>query len=1620
MSGKSTLQNELVGDLHAELGSLPDGAEDLPLHSLSELSGAGFSGQAGKVLSSLISKLISSKMPAGFNQNAIRDHLQTYWGLGSNRQTAVLSYAATAPPNARLPSAEAAQEFINSIAIRYGKLAQLSLMPASQGSNSTTLQANVAADPESVRIAAQAQRRFLQDQYDVLRNHLHADNVSTDQETLGSEASLKGLEEQIENWYQEFGEEFLAGAEGKFDPLKARTYDSHWNWARTDLINLLYDLQSDRLSLNSAETLQRVELLLQKWNSSCREIAGRYCCGQDEWSSESRGFWQMLQSQSANIAAQPPRFKFIWTGTAPKCTIKNSGEIECIEIPRTLEHSPTEYRLMIEGGLTRPGATYRSPFVRLCREREKSWTMDEDATAILMDRLSFGVHTGFTFSGKTVLVTGAGPQSIGAEIVRYLLSSGAQVILTTSRSVSQSANFFNSMYKKYGARGSRLTILQFNQGSKADCEALIDHIYSSESELDTDIDFIIPFAALPESGRQIDGLDGKSELAHRAMLVNILRLLGHVKQHKHERGFNTRPTNVVVPLSPNHGIFGGDGLYSESKIGLETLFNRWRSESWSNYLTICGAVIGWTRGTGLMEQNDIVAEIIESHNILTFSQAEMAYNILALMTSEVAGLSEDSPLYADLSGGLQFVDGLKTILTSARESIMKDSKIRKALIAENSRHQAVLKAPTAAVDPPSPRRQRARIELDFPRLKSHDNTKANIPELQGMVDLSRTVVVVGFSDLSPWGNSRTRWDIEHAGSLSLEKWIEMAWIMGLVQHRTCDVDGKLYSGWFDVKDNRPVADDEFESSYSEEILSHSGIRLIEPEGLGGYDPERKEFLQEIVVDRDLPSFETSKDNAEAFKLRHGDNAVVSPIAGSEDYRVTIKKGSHFLVPKAVPFDRTVAGQLPRGWDPAKYGIPADIVSQVDPITLYALCCTCEAIWSAGIEDPFELYKHIHVSELANCIGTGVGGLLSMRGVYRDRYLERPVQHDILQESYLNAIGAWTNMLLLASAGPIKSPVGTCATAVESLDIGCEAIRSGKAKVAFVGGSDDFQEEMSYEFANMKATASAVEHLKAGRLPSEMSRPTTSSRQGFVESAGAGVQMIVNAELALKLGLPIYAVIAHTQMAGDGIGRSVPAPGQGVLTAARESSNASNSPLLDFEFRKMQLSSIMSDAEGLRQKKLAMAPSTKQMIETINQSSDLQIRELQNMWSNDIRVQNPDISPIKAALATWSLTIDDIGVVSLHGTSTKANDKNESMVINTQMTHLGRSRGNPALAICQKYLTGHPKGAAGAWMLNGCLQVLKSGLVPGNRNADNVDRNLQQFEHLVYPAETVRTSGVKAVMLTSFGFGQKGGLVIAVAPQYIFASVSRARYEDYRIRALARQQRANVGFMKGLMNNQIFKAKTESPWHDVGEGAVFLNPEARVTANEKGDLTFSAECFPSPQDDVSKIPKVKNTTPSQPLVRSKTAHTQGDSTLAALCDSSQAWLDGMTLGSNPETTVGVDIESLDNVPTSNSVFIERNFTVDEQDYCNSTPDPTASFAGRWAAKEAVFKSLQVPSLGPGQAMNEIEIQSRGGVPKVKLHGRAQGAAEQARVQNVSVSLTHSNNAVMAVALARRYS
>jgi fatty acid synthase subunit beta len=782
--------------------------------------------------------------------------------------------------------------------------------------------------------------------------------------------------------------------------------------------------------------------------------------------------------------------------------------------------------------------------------------------------------------------------------------------------------------------------------------------------------------------------------------------------------------------------------------------------------------------------------------------------------------------------------------------------------------------------------------------------------------------------------------------------------------------------------------------------------------MDGYNPEKKMLMQEIIVDHDLEPFACSQEEAQHFKLQQGDKADIYEDASGE-WTVVLHKGATLYVPKALRFDRLVAGQLPTGWDAARYGVPKDIVDQVDPVTLFNIVSTVEAFVSAGITDPYEFFKYVHVSEIGNVTGSGVGGQVSQRGLFRDRLLDKPVQKDILQESFINTMPAWINMLLLSSSGPIKTPVNACATSAVSVELACESLLTGKAKIMIAGATEDITEESSYEFANMKATSNAVDEIAHGRTPAEMSRPATSTRNGFMEAHGAANHILMTASTAIEIGSPIYGIIALSSTASDKEGRSVPAPGAGILTTARENPGKRANPLLNFNYRVRQVKSrraqikawVEAEYDALREELDELKASgelqesdEKSWLEErttfIHSEAKRQEKESLATWSHNFYQQDHAIAPIRGALAVYGLTVDDIGVASFHGTSTKANDKNESRVLNTQLKHLGRSKGNALLAITQKYLTGHPKGPAASWMANGMMQALLSGTVPGNRNADNIDVIMKDFEHIVYPSRTIQTDGLKAGLLKSFGFGQAGGEILIIHPDYVLASLEESQYKAYQAKNAQRYAKSYRYLHDSLTGVADFvQVKNEAPYSDDLEYTVYLNPSARTEySKDKKTWVFSQKSATQAAPTAGDAIATKNV-------------------LASLAEQ-QAGKKG----------VGVDVELTNAVNIDSTTFIERNFTAAEIEYCQSRPDPQASFTGRWSAKEAVFKAIssygKIPSDGAAAPLNEIEIKANEvGAPEVVLTGKAKSAATASGIKDINVSISHSGAYSVAVALAQ---
>ncbi|KAG0241381.1 3-oxoacyl-[acyl-carrier-protein] synthase [Mortierella sp. GBA43] len=1702
VGGKSTLQNEILGDLQKEFGGsgFPEKGEEAPLEDLGNALQGNYNGSLGKHTTSLVAKLIGSKMPGGFTQSSAKGYLASAYGLGPLRADGALLLGLTLEPNARLGSEAEAKAWLDTVAQAYARRAGISLGGGGGGAVAGGAVGGAVMNSEEFNQFQTKQNALMYQYLEIYARYLEKDLRAGDKLFEEEKLATLRLQADIDQWMAEHGDYYAEGIKPAFSTKKARVYDSHWNWVRQDALSLMYDIVFGRLTVVDREVMAQCIHVMNRANPQLLEFMVYHI---DNTASDrgktyalAKEFGNMLIQNCREVLEASPVYKDVGVPSGPSTTIDNRGNILYEEVQRTgvrkLEHyvkdmsaggKMSEYsnRQKVQKNLaqiykiikaqnnmkpssklaikslygevihsinmsnsiireerTRRTSRARRPSVNINTEHTKKakketipflhlkkknplseggWEFSQRLTGVYLDVLSNIAQEGVTYENRMVLITGAGKDSIGAAILKGLLSGGAKVVVTTSRFSREVTEYYQSIYQRHGSKNSALVVVPFNGGSKQDVDALVNYIYDKDPKkgLGWDLDYIIPFAAISVQGKEIDNIDSQSELAHRIMLTNVLRLLGNVKTKKMEHGYDTRPAQVILPLSPNHGTFGADGLYGESKVALETLFNRWTSESWSAYLTITGAVIGWTRGTGLMSGNNIVAEGLEKYGVRTFSTQEMAFNILGLMHPSITSLCQIEPVWADLNGGLQYLPNLNEISANLRADYRQTAEIRKAIVAENSLDfKEKYGAEAERKHQPHKVTPRANMKFPFPELKDYKDL-APAHKLRGLLDLENVVVVTGFSEVGPWGNSRTRWEMEAHGQFSLEGCIEMAWIMGFIKHHNGPLkSGSPYSGWVDAKTGEPVKDRDVKAKYEKQILEHTGIRLIEPALFGGYDPNRKGLLQEVLIDHDLEPFEVSKDEASMFKLQHGDKVDIYE-QESGQWAVKFKKGANMYVPKALKFDRFVAGQIPTGWDAARYGVPKDIIDQVDVITLYVLVSTVEALVSSGITDPYEFYQYVHVSEVGNTAGSGIGGMTALRGMYLDRYLDKPVQKDILQESFINTMPAWINMLLLSSSGPIKTPVGACATAVESVEIGVDTIQSGKAKIVIVGGYDDFQEEGSYEFANMKATSNAEEEFAHGRTPKEMSRPATSTRAGFMESHGAGIQILMQAKLAIDMGVPIYGIVALTNTATDKEGRSVPAPGQGVLTTAREVKGKLPSRLLDIKYRKRQVDArraqikqwveseyaeLAHELEELKAENALTVTEEEYLAaetERIQKEAKRQHREALNLWGNEFYRQDPQIAPLRGALAAFGLTIDDIGVGSFHGTSTKANDKNESGVVNKQLEHLGRSKGNALPSIWQKYLTGHPKGAAAAWMMNGVLQVLQSGLIPGNRNADNIDDVMRQFEYVLYTSRSIQTDGVKAGLLKSFGFGQVGGEVLLIHSDYILGALEEHEYEAYKLKRQARQSKSYRYLHDSITGGPgLVQVKNAPPYTPELESPVYLNPSARAQYNaETKSWAFNPKALVPAREEVD----VKMT--------------------RAILETSAT----ESLGASSSRGVGVDVEMVSAINIDNETFLERNFTQQEIDYCLSRPDPQASFAGRWSAKEAVVKAVSSYSLnsekvwtqGAGAGLREIEIvMAESGAPSVVFSGAAQEAATKAGVKEIKVSISHSGAYAVAVA------
>ena len=130
------------------------------------------------------------------------------------------------------------------------------------------------------------------------------------------------------------------------------------------------------------------------------------------------------------------------------------------------------------------------------------------------------------------------------------------------------------------------------------------------------------------------------------------------------------------------------------------------------------------------------------------------------------------------------------------------------------------------------------------------------------------------------------------------------------------------------------------------------------------------------------------------------------------------------------------------------------------------------------------------------------------------------------------------------------------------------------------------------------------------------------------------------------------------------------------------------------------------------------------------------------------------------------------------------------------------------------------------------------------------------------------------------------------------------------------------------------------------------------------------------------------------------------------------VDGLGLVGRAVVAVGVDVVDIGRIRgivERQPRFVERVYTEGERAYAAARHDPAERYAARFAAKEAVLKALGT-GLGGADFVDIEVVREHTGQPRLVLSGRAAERSTEMGAVEWLLTLSHSDYAAVAIAVA----
>ena len=247
------------------------------------------------------------------------------------------------------------------------------------------------------------------------------------------------------------------------------------------------------------------------------------------------------------------------------------------------------------------------------------------------------------YTDEVAVVTGASKGSIAASVVAQLLDGRRAPSSRRRRKLDDDRlAFYSTLYRDNARFGATLWVVPANMASYSDIDALVAWVGNEQTEnlgpqsihlKDAhDPDAAVPVRRAARGRRPVRGgfalRDGDEGAA-------VGRAAAHRRAVAHRRGPRHRAPDCTwcCPVRRTAACSAATApTASPSRHSTRWCRGGSAESSWAQRVSLAHALIGWTKGTGLMGHNDAIVGAVEEAGVTTYTTDEMAAMLLGLCT----------------------------------------------------------------------------------------------------------------------------------------------------------------------------------------------------------------------------------------------------------------------------------------------------------------------------------------------------------------------------------------------------------------------------------------------------------------------------------------------------------------------------------------------------------------------------------------------------------------------------------------------------------------------------------------------------------------------------------------------------------------------------------------------------------------------------------------------------------------------------------------------------------------------------------------------------------------------------------------------------------------------------